>query len=215
MNAVRLTEEEINNLNEEIQSKRKEQPPKGLGMTMFKVVKKLVKVPARNVDTLVSELPMSFQDGRYIVYEHGFVKLFNKDILIKEFPAKKEDKIKFAKNTIYKTTAPKERWKKLLWELSLTKGNWRHPKMIKFDDVVVAQKIVCIDKEGNENELTVWVLKSGFRAWYTKPKMIKPNILLLMAEEVSKIANKDWTGLFYKEIDPSMKTGSTITIYEK
>lgn len=215
MNTVRLTEEEINNLNEEIQSKRKEQPPKGLGMTMFKVVKKLVKVPARNLDTLVSELPISFQDGRYIVHEHGFVKLFNGNTLVKEFPASKEDRIKFAKNTIFRVQAPKERWRKLLWELCLTKGNWRHPNMIKSEEIVVWKTIICIDKEGNENELTVWVLKSGFRAWYTKPKMIKQNILLLMVEEVYKMANKDWTGLFYENVNLEEIIGGKIIIHEK
>jgi len=122
---------------------------------------------ARTMLMQMSDLPIVFDNGDILAYDHGHIKLITDGIISKNLPCRAEDRIKFKKRTFYIIRLPKEKWRKILWKVGLTKGNWRHPTMIKTEHCATHAKINGIDdKENILIFIELWVMKNGFRFWY-------------------------------------------------
>ena len=132
----------------------------------------------KKLNSPVKDLPVVFSNNRIIIYEHGHLKFFVNLVLMKQIPCKPTDKFNYDGKTVFITHAPKIKWKKMLWEVGLSKGNWRHPNMVKEEDIFFKREFYCKDQDGNVlGSITYWETHKGFKMWYAQPKKVDEKIL--------------------------------------
>jgi hypothetical protein len=176
------------------------QPPAGMGAQNLKKIQERVygnsfKVPLYGHKFVFTpeQCPVVFKDGKVVIFEHGFVKLFDEKFnLVKEMKSKITDRLDFNGSMIYHQRAPKEKWKRLLWEVGLVKRNWRHPNNIQMR---LIDDSFCVEDRSTQVTYSITVYKTGTNAlfWHAHVKETPAVILQSMAERVKKIMNtKGW-----------------------
>ena len=130
----------------------------------------------------LKDLPIE-KNGKKLILEHNRVRLEDNGIVIKDLACRAGDKIEYTGGDFYILRGPKEKWRKILWDAGLTKGNWRHPNMINTHEVTRSFTV----NHGDEKEysITLWITNTGFMFWYMDYRY-PPEVLLYLAQDMVK-----------------------------
>lgn len=134
-----------------------------------------------------SQCPLVFKDGTVIIFEDGIIRLYDASFnLLKEMKSKVDDRLDFNGSMVYHQRAPKEKWKRLLWEVGLVKRNWRHPNNIRMK---LVEDSFCVEDRstGITYGITVYRTTSNALFWHAHVKETPILILQDLAERVKKI----------------------------
>ena len=138
-----------------------------------------------------SQMPVGLGDYM-LIYEKSHVKLFLGQELVKEFSCRMGDKVVWDGKRLFRINAPKLGWKKYLWGVNLTKGNFRHPNMIAKEGKFAPEKTTIVKfKDDEKGGIIAWRLNNGFVYWYAYAKSYSEEELTLLAKHMSDLIGLD------------------------